>query len=988
MLDLAFWRSLRHRRMDDADLAAHLREMAEWPVLERLPFLGFLPPLFNHPQASIRAAALSCLSGCTGIAAYEHLVAALQDSEESVRLTAVEALRTSLAGNDWARWAHVLFHSKADVRQAGMRLDRIFPPPDWWAVYLLPDPACAEAARAKLRDLTLAVDTVPVLIDYARRGILSRVEARRWTCRLTCQVVFEFFGRWGQRDEPQCDIIAACLEAPDVRERLAEIAGFDPIDDLFELFADAGNEEGSRWLTTLLRDLPNVPAPMRQRILASILVNALRMSEGMALARLAAALDPRVLTCPWLPFEFRREAVNGFYDLGDQTPRHDDRIVMRLLEADVCRRPDGLLDLWAIGAVLHLFNANPYQKLLARFPIAEIAAAFNADPEWSVPFFGLGDRSPQGRKFLIRELCLQARPQRSRLLAILCEVLPADGLDIIEQIEATVAGEIVIELIERDSSPRTPPPPLPEAERGESPVHLALPPFGVGLGRGSSRIVRLRKMNDKKVSRLASLLAAKLAAGQIGPFLNHWMARPQPHEDAFGLAMLSALSRLPETRLLEQAVKAFPVPMLRRFLTAATCCAGFGYDREVALAQMFATHGDEQIRAWAAVRLQPAAKRRELDETAKTVLLRSGYCHQLRTVADPTEPDLETCVSLLASHDLLEEVDGQFARFGSLDPSFVIQLDEEMIANWRGEKRLPLLGHMWLYRWDEHVQAFGARIEQEWPDLATTLTAVDRFASPVLRFRFWEAVSRLIEIWKWHDKPRYVNVWTAALVRQLVSHLTAEVGVIAARCLMHGREGFPLTPWEEFRPAVLTALVAASDEVRNIIAPWIDTRGLQVATPIAEPLPAEEDVRPATEIEMRLHRVFTSDERIAREAALDILDLGESGIDAIADLLCGTLPVKNVRFFADTMAHWPAGSAADLRVKAALDDPRVPAETRYRIGFRLAGQDEIRDLSALLNALNEPGPVGWVDAEDWHSLLHLEEMRGGNETQLAIRLTT
>lgn len=211
MRDLAFWRSLRHRKIDTADLVANLLEAAEWPVSERLPFLGFLPPLFAHAEPGVRAAAVACLAGCTGCAAFEHMVAALQDPDAGVRLAAVEALRTSTTRGHVERWAHVLFHPRGDVRQAGLSLDRSFPPPESWAIYLLPDPECAAAARQKIESLVLPVETLPVLIGYARTGIITRAEARSWVCRNPWPVVLEFFSRWGQRSPDVCQELSACL---------------------------------------------------------------------------------------------------------------------------------------------------------------------------------------------------------------------------------------------------------------------------------------------------------------------------------------------------------------------------------------------------------------------------------------------------------------------------------------------------------------------------------------------------------------------------------------------------------------------------------------------------------------------------------------------------------------------------------------------------------------------------------------------------------
>jgi hypothetical protein len=934
MNDLEFWRSLRHRGFEGAELIAGLREVAEWPVQERLPFLGFLPSLCSHPDAGVRSAALGCLGGCFGTTAYEHLVTGLDDPEEEVRQAAVEALRTTLTGADVARWAHALFHPRADVRRAALRADRPFPPPDWWAVYLLADPANADVARARFDNITPPGDLLPLLLDFARRGTVSRADARRWVSRVPATAALVVIDRWNGRDETRCQFVTDCLARNDGRERLAD-AGADPFDGLFELFTDVveTEEAACRWLDELLRDHAAVQDVYRRRVAAALVVASPRFA-GVRPAKLATVLEPRFLTCPWLPRELRRGALQACYDLGESCPNLPDDAVHSLIAADVCRGENGLPELWAVGAVLHFFAANPYQRLLAKVSAAELAAAFNADPEGAAPFFRLADRSPQGRKYLIRELCLQPRPRRARLLGRLCEVLPADGLDFLESVEAAVALDVALDLIER----------------------------GVSL-------------NERKTLRLARQLAEKLVAGQVGPFVAAWLARPAPQDDSLGLALLGALSRWPESRLLDQAVRSLPVPQLRKLLACTAGCAGFPYDRELALAAALAGHGDESIRAWAAARLHPPRPRVK-DEAEKVGLLRAGFCHRLRGEPDPAVPGVETCASLLASHDLLAEIDAQFARFASPDPEFLTRLDEEMVRHWRGELRLPLPGHLWLHRWDEHALAFGARIESEWGGLIGALTAADGFRSAVLRRRLWEAVARLIELWRWRDKPRFKALWTLEFGDVLAHHLTGDVAPEAAQLLTLWHRTNPFDPTMlALKPAVLAALLDATDALRAALSSWIDTRGLPAgteATPAATPRPP--DFPSGTDLERLLRELPTASADAAQEIARQLVALGEPGVTALADLFCSASPAPHAERLADTIGDWPEGEARQ-RVRAALHDPAVAPENRYRIAeeFFFRGERELRPV--FLDALNRPEPIGWFTAEDWNWLIHtgLEE---------------
>ena len=71
----------------------------------------------------------------------------------------------------------------------------------------------------------------------------------------------------------------------------------------------------------------------------------------------------------------------------------------------------------------------------------------------------------------------------------------------------------------------------------------------------------------------------------------------------------------------------------------------------------------------------------------------------------PAVPDVETCQALLASHDPPGEVLFHLQRYLSSESAFLTRLDVDLVKHWRGERRLPFLGHAWLYRWDTHLAA-------------------------------------------------------------------------------------------------------------------------------------------------------------------------------------------------------------------------------------------------------------------------------------------
>src|SRR5262249_16994184 len=117
MRDLHLWRLLRSKSLDSPEQAGLLGELAGLPLPERIPFLGLLAPALQHPDPGLRRAARGALAGAGGRPALQRLVGALGDGDESVRLAAIDALRRSVEGHDWARWAHALFHPDPVVRR-------------------------------------------------------------------------------------------------------------------------------------------------------------------------------------------------------------------------------------------------------------------------------------------------------------------------------------------------------------------------------------------------------------------------------------------------------------------------------------------------------------------------------------------------------------------------------------------------------------------------------------------------------------------------------------------------------------------------------------------------------------------------------------------------------------------------------------------------------------------------------------------------------
>jgi Mg-chelatase subunit ChlD len=116
MEDLKLWKLLHTAKQALPDTwVTALRQLAQLRVEGRVAYLGLLERFFVHPQAEVRAAALTALGGAHGIPAWRALVAGLNDPSPVVRTAAVAALHGS-AAHDPLRMVHALYHPDPMVR--------------------------------------------------------------------------------------------------------------------------------------------------------------------------------------------------------------------------------------------------------------------------------------------------------------------------------------------------------------------------------------------------------------------------------------------------------------------------------------------------------------------------------------------------------------------------------------------------------------------------------------------------------------------------------------------------------------------------------------------------------------------------------------------------------------------------------------------------------------------------------------------------------
>ncbi|MCA9070033.1 MAG: HEAT repeat domain-containing protein, partial [Planctomycetaceae bacterium] len=457
MRDLELWRLLQSEPVDADGLLPYLQELNACELPIRLPFLGPVSECLDHEDPRLRQAAIQCLAGAAGSTAFRGLVRALGDTEEEVRLTAVEALRKS-AVHDPARWVHVLFDHDPMIRRAGLQGNSI-PGADWFALYLLADPQSEGLAAAQLlnRPGSSPSSTLPALIEMVERGHLDRELARRLITQIRSQERNEWFWNSQKRTASEVQTLLNHASNPAADDSLSLSKTVDVLDSLVDLFwetdpfqsDDSAETFQSRFFSDLAETLQNDMSGLRLRVAASILVIASRRGTwNLPALKTCLALWPYVLKCEWIEKNQRCEAIQVFYKLGSQCRREPDAEVKTLIQSDLCQHPDGHLDLWVVGGLLHLLENHPYKRLQEWVNVKKILASFWADPERSVPFLSLSDNSEEGRAQLLKLIFGHRQPEKAGLMARMVHSVPADGYEFLDELTCQEAIEVFSELLQ------------------------------------------------------------------------------------------------------------------------------------------------------------------------------------------------------------------------------------------------------------------------------------------------------------------------------------------------------------------------------------------------------------------------------------------------------------------------------------------------------------------------------------------------------------
>ncbi len=261
------------------------------------------------------------------------------------------------------RWVHALFHHRADVRQAAVDPKAPFPLPSWYALYLLPDPDCAEAASVVPHPGPLPLEALPLLVEFLLARSVDDAHLRRAVLAAPLPALLSLLCP----PIPTAGEIAAALRdlgaAHGHHPAVATTRAY-PLGALFELFWDATPEQGdvflAHWVEIVLGredQLPHACATLLYRI-------GRRRGTWPAWAvRLLAVCCPASLGCTDIPLATRKDAAGALAQRGERAPVMTRRAIGRLLQSPLCRTPGDLLDMPVVIGVLHLAHRQPFDQL-------------------------------------------------------------------------------------------------------------------------------------------------------------------------------------------------------------------------------------------------------------------------------------------------------------------------------------------------------------------------------------------------------------------------------------------------------------------------------------------------------------------------------------------------------------------------------------------------------------------------------------------------
>jgi len=962
MNDLELWERLTNIDSDeDHDgLADSIHALAELSQADRSPFIGFVPMLLEHTNAKLRAAAVAVLGGARGQVGIEHIVAALDDDDPTVRGHAVRALRKT-AGPAPHRWAHAVFHPRADVRRLALETDA----PNKMevlGVYLHGDPEVRDLARKS----PWPGNRCGLVFDLFLRGALSPREAGD-----------------ALANAPVADLkrlLAHSVRRPAelVGTSLAAFEGGKPLPsegrDIFDLWCRIywGCDEARAPLLHHLRDaVLGKGSSLRARAAFSLLRHGASEGYPPGILELCAACHPGMLRSHRLPLEQRRIAVLGLRLHRDRLTRTKPALIDSLLGGPLVGSGD-TFDL-TVAAIVAGFVPNAIDRLLRIVGEETLVRAASATP----PAWGALAELPGDAPLW--------------LVSRMAEVDAAASAEFI----ASAAGHWLTLHIEAKKAPKKVPP-TTLLDR----VMAWLDP-----ARASAVLVALGTSDEchassKQVAKLVDHLNLRLDhTALVRAFEQLLSAAPRPRAQL----VLQRLFQQREVGEVVDAVQRFRATALEHFCDHAESLA-LGRDQELAIAEALDGHTHAPIARWASavlslLRSKPASAPRrpkgvqaltivEMDAIAASThdgLVASlapafaspvrGLCNALARRPSPAAPSIHVCAALIACGDGIGDVAHQLDRFGAPTDAFITEMMPLVVELWQGNTALPPLGNATLHRWEKHTFALLAWMDSLPGGLAEALRSSSALDQPLPRRLRWEGISHAVVLRRYRQGAR-LRAWsTAEVMSLLVEHLDTDVGPSAARMLAT----FHITTFasdhlERLRERTVMLAPDMDADTRRELDRWVRIDGLEARATPARRRTAKlqgdrlTTIRTSNDVPWLVRACSSANEGVVHEAALRLVELGASGQRALAEVLSQPPSEGCLLALAESLPLWTDEAALD-RARVLARDPLTPAQHRFRIAVGLHERGEAQWGVVALSAVAASSPSAWLTNKDWELLV-------------------
>ena len=1002
--DVFLWELLSTEPPDlhDPRLLELLEELAACDQPTRAPFWGLMSNILGSDVSSeLRAAALRVLPGASGYPVRVEVVEHLSSTSAEVVEAAVDVL-AQVAVHDSSQWIHGVFHPSLEVRR--LVLTRYGDAVDaGMVVFLLVDPGTSHLIARDPSSFSNP-KVIPVLLESLRAGalqpgfVIQALNGIRWGDHWPMILSGLSFGRSPKSDQSEQP------PPPGLPGDLFE--SWDFLDDAFALLwhqlAGVDVDNISRERDPFIQLVKAVlikgihPNPT-ERVRRSVLRTGCHKKTWPATALAFAAMSDRdLLKTPSIPLD-RRKAAAAALRFFPRLVGYDDPL-RELLELDVCRTPDGFLDLPVVAGLLNLAEGSRYQLLERRGLWPAIHDSVRHD--WrgglhllQVESWGEAWNKRQAKLFrtTLEAVEVEGGAAWSRFLV----GLPTEAFDLFGTVGEERLLELIPSLVSADAEPGGPPP-----------------------------------LQDTKYRRLTSAISGVLLPDRVCDVLSAMAVPRGGSSGGLAIAVLTRVSRdVGHERFVEAAMR-LSAEQLDCLLELEARCPGFNYETEVALIRAVSSrdrrrHGGwlEKVRTpvppkqrWRptlanltkseALSARAIAELQRLPDGQFVVSLRefyerpiTGLCEALKRRSPSPTADLEICAALLVCRDELGPVDVEFTRFFHDEAEWLSKLDHLMVERCSRFEQMSLVGHAWLWRWDRHLAAFEDTLNTSRYGLEQTLRSTLSMRSPLLRHEIWRATLAMLARWRWRepkkvtklpksvgellfdvivsDAPNLLPEWFESLlpdgrISAADSASLAEVRHLAARmlCVVAAADGPPR--WlEDLQERMMVVLTDLSGDLVKALRGFVDTRGVSGRTTAGREetreKPSKLSLSRSKDLAL-LERVCRShDEGLAGIAVRRLVELGDRGCSVILRVVTGAPKPPHVRLLAESVLHWSESPVLEEAVQAALSEQTDP-EVRFALAvpLKVRGRDT---WDAIVSSVLAPcHGDGWFRSSDWDRL--------------------